>query len=152
MWTFPVHQEQREIAVLQLGKEHFLKTTFLPYFFLPFLPCLLFHCCFNKMCLICCSLIYKLICLSSESENGKMVTHHRRALWNALETSICLNTRCSGNNSLLLPVATPHYNCFFLIWLFTCRFVSLLLPNVAFTWGLVNFYGCFVQLALNAWW
>lgn len=104
--------------------------------------------------LMYCCLIYKLILLSSESENGKMGTRHRSALWNTLETSIYSNTRCSDNDSLLLPAATPHYSClfFFPIWLFTCRFVSSLLPNLHFTWGLLNFYGFIVQLALYAWW
>lgn len=47
MWTFPVHQEQREMAAMQLGKEHFCKS-FPSFFFLPFLPCLLLHYCFSK--------------------------------------------------------------------------------------------------------
>lgn len=63
--------------------------------------------------LMYCCLIYKLILLSSESENGKMGTCHRSALWNTLETSIYSNTRCSDNDSLLLPAATPHYSCLF---------------------------------------
>lgn len=47
MWTFLVHQEQREMAAMQLGKEHFLKKS-LPFIFLPFIPYLLLHYCFSK--------------------------------------------------------------------------------------------------------
>lgn len=106
--------------------------------------------------LMYCCLIYKLILLSSESENGKKRTRHRSALWNTLETSIYSNTRCCDNDSLLLSVETLHYTCsflffFFPVWLFMCRFDYSLLPNLPFTWGLLNFYSFIVQVALNAW-
>lgn len=114
MWTFPVHQEQREMAAMQLGKEHFIfyLKSFLSIF-LPFLPRLLLHYHFSKNVSPYVLLFNLLILLSSESENGNTGTCHRSALWNTLETSIYSNTRCSGNDSLLLPVATLHYSFLF---------------------------------------
>lgn len=130
MWTFPVHQEQREMAAMKLGKEHFFKSFPSGFFF--FNPFSLGSFCTTvsaKMSLLMyCCLIYKLILLSSESE-WKTGTCHRNALWNILETSIYSNTRCSdkrftfvssSNTMLQLPFPPPHFP----IWLFTCRCVS----------------------------
>lgn len=128
MWTFPVHQEQREMAAMQLGKELFFFNLFLPFFY-PFSLVSFCTTVSAKMSfLMYCCLIYKLILLSSESENGKVGTCHRSTLWNTLETSIYWNNRCSDNHSLLLPVATPRYSCLFFFPPFGSLHADLFLP------------------------
>lgn len=114
MWTFPVHQEQRETAAMQLGKERWVFLIFSLQFFYPFSLVSFCTTVSAKMSLLMyCCITCKLILLSSESETGKKGTRHRSALWNTLETSIYSNTRCCDNDSLLLSGATSHYSCFF---------------------------------------
>lgn len=110
MWTFPMHQEQREIAAVQLGKEHLKKKIFSFRFqFLPFLPSLLLYYCVSKKASSFYVLLFNLQADSSElwiwMEKGE---HPPKCF---LETSICSNTRCSC-----------LFFFFFPSWLFTCRF------------------------------
>lgn len=132
---------------MQLGKGAFFNVVHPGFFALSLVS---FCTTVSVSLLIHYCLIYKLILLSSESENGKTGTCHRSALWDISETSIYSNTRCIANDSLL-----PHYSCLFFkiffcpfpIWLFICRFVSSLLLNLPFTGELLHYYGFIVQLA-----
>lgn len=153
MWTFPVQQERREMAAMQLGKGAFFNAVH-PGFFALSLVSLCTTVLVKMSLLKHYCLIYKLILLSSESDNRETGTCHRSALWNISETSIYSNTRCIDNDSLL-----PHYSCLFLksifapfpfvLYMQTCFFSA---SKSAFYLRTSQFLWLHCTTSTNAWW